>query len=85
MQTTSARPQQHRDQQLVSAYCPNEFPEAFKARARYEDRTLSALLRRAMRLYLASVAPMTSESPAGQPSSRDNSGVEAAGNGCPAE
>jgi hypothetical protein len=54
--------------------------EALRALARAEDRSVAATIRRAV---LAHIKANTSESPAGQPDSRDNSGSGAAGHVSP--
>jgi hypothetical protein len=50
--------------------------EMLRALAREADRSYAAEIRQAIRAHIKS---NTSESPAGQPGSRDNSGFEAAG------
>lgn len=54
--------------------------ERLRALTKLTDRSIAGEIRHAVRLHLK-----TSESPAGQPSSRDNSGVEAAGHVVPSE
>jgi hypothetical protein len=65
-----------RERTWLAADVPTEIAQEFYELARAQHRSGAAHLRHLIREYVSS----TSESPAGQPSSRDNSGVEAAGN-----
>jgi hypothetical protein len=56
--------------------------ETLRALARSADRSYAAEIRQAVRAHIKA---NTSESPAGQPGSRDNSGVEAADHVVPGE
>lgn len=66
----------------LSTYLAPHEAEALRCRARAADRSVAAEIRRAIRGHLCD--PLTSESPAGTPSSHDDPGVEAAGNVCQA-
>jgi hypothetical protein len=64
----------------LTTYLDASDAERLRALTKTTDRSIAGEIRHAIRQHLN-----TSESPAGQPSSRDNSGVEAAGHVVPGE